>query len=95
MRYTIIFDPGALREFDKLPDEAKARLSKMIDSLADEPHPQGSTKMSSVDAYRIRAGEYRAVYAIKDKQLIILIVKVGHRRNVYEDLGLVKRRLKN
>lgn len=67
MRYDIIFDPGALREFDRLPKSAQAKLSEVIDCLAEEPRPRGSVKMAGVDAYRVRAGDYRAIYAVKEK----------------------------
>ena len=94
MRYQIIFDSGALREFDKLPKASQARLGEVINGLSIDPRPQGSVKMAGANAYRIRAGDYRAVYAVKDDRLIVLVVKVGHRKEVYEDIELIRRRLK-
>lgn len=93
MRYEIVFDPGARREFGKLPQMAQSRLGEVIDRLREEPRPPGSVKMAGADAYRVRAGVYRAVYAVRDEQLIVLVVKVGHRKEVYEDIELIRRRL--
>lgn len=94
MRYEVVFDSGALREFDKLPKASQARLGEVISDLSIDPRPQGSVKMAGVNAYRIRAGVYRAVYGVKDERLIVLVVKVGHRKEVYEDIELIRRRLK-
>lgn len=93
MRYEISFDPGAFRELGRLPEAARSKLAAVIARLADEPRPPGCTKMSGADAYRVRVGDYRAIYAIRDDRLVILVVKVGHRSDVYKDLALVRRRL--
>lgn len=94
MRYEVGFDAGALREFAKLPSSTKTEISKALGELSEEPRPYGSRKMAGMDAYRIRAGDYRAVYAVRDERLIVLVVWVGHRKEVYGDIGFVRRRLK-
>ncbi len=94
MSYEVIFYRGALREFDKLPLQAQKEIGGAVDALAEEPRPQGCTKVVGADAYRIRVGTYRVVYAVKDERLVVLIVKVGHRRDVYSDIRTISKRLK-
>ncbi len=93
MSYEVIFDPGALREFDKLPGASRQRVAEAIDDLSEEPRPQGTVKLAGIDAYRVRVGTYRVVYAVKDDRLVVLIVKVAHRRDVYKEIETIKRRL--
>jgi len=93
MSYEVIFHAGALREFDKLPDATRRRLTRIIDDLAEEPRPQGVVKLASVDAYRIRVGDYRIVYAVRDERLVVLIVKVGHRRDIHKEIATIRQRL--
>jgi mRNA interferase RelE/StbE len=95
MSYEVILHPGALREFDKLPRLAQRRLSQVIDGLAEEPRPQGAVKLAGPHAYRLRVGTYRIAYAVRDERLVVLIVKVGHRRDVYTDIETIKQRLKH
>ncbi|MBK1642629.1 type II toxin-antitoxin system mRNA interferase toxin, RelE/StbE family [Chromatium okenii] len=84
MAYKIIFAAVARRQFEKLPSLARKRLNEAITKLADQPRPSGVTKLSGeVDLYRVRGGNYRAIYRIEDDQLLILVVKVGHRSAVY------------
>ena len=60
------------------------RIIERVEELASNPRPAGVKKLVSEDnLYRVRVGEYRAVYQIRDRELIVLIVKVGHRREVY------------
>ena len=94
MSYEVIFHAGALREFDKLPDAARKRLTRVINDLAKEPRPQGAVKLAGVDAYRIRVGDYRIAYAVRDERLVVLVVKVGHRRDLYKEIATIKQRLK-
>lgn len=94
MSYSVIFHPGALREFDKLPKELQSRLGETVDRLAEDPRPQGSVKLADVDAYRVRVGVYRVAYAVQDERLVVLVVKVGHRRDIYREIAVIKQRLK-
>lgn len=94
MSYEVIFHRGALREFDKLPAAAQQRIGEVVDALAEDPRPQGAAKVAGADAYRIRVGDYRAVYAVKDDRLVVLVVKVGHRKDVYTDIRTIGKRLK-
>jgi mRNA interferase RelE/StbE len=82
--YQISIDPAAMRELKKLAPKVRQEVSDAISALATEPRPDGVRKLSgSKNSYRIRVGEYRVLYRITDKELLILVVKVGHRRDVY------------
>ena len=84
MAYTIQFKPLALRQFGKLPREAQKRLAAKIESLRYVPFPPGCKKMTAVpDTWRIRAGDYRVVYQVHRGVLLVLVLAVGHRREVY------------
>jgi mRNA interferase RelE/StbE len=94
MRYEIGFDPGARREFARLPEAARKAVRNALDCLSDDPRPHGVKKMADLDAYRIRVGVYRVVYAIEDDRLVVLVVQVGHRKDVYRALDVIRKRLK-
>ena len=67
----------------KLPREIQMRIIERVEELASNPRPAGVKKLVSEDnLYRVRVGEYRAVYQIRDRELVVLSVKVGHRREV-------------
>ena len=84
MAYTIQFKPLALRQLEKLPRDAQKRLAAKIESLRDDPFPPGSRKMEGIpDAWRVRAGDYRIVYQVFRGRLLVLVLGVGHRKDVY------------
>lgn len=84
MSYQIEFSRQADRQFRYLPSQIQQRLKSKIDLLATTPRPPGSEKLSGADQlYRIRVGDYRIVYAVEDDRLLVLVVRVGHRREVY------------
>ena len=86
MGYSIAFAAAAKRQFDKLPKPAQRQLGGVIAQLAEDPRPSGVAKLSGKEGlYRVRGGDYRAVYRIEDDQLLVLVVKVGHRREIYRD----------
>ena len=84
MSYEIGFKPSALREIRKL-DESRQDIISEIELLADNPRPDGCKKLKGEsNLYRIRVlSNYRVVYEIQDRKLIVTVVKVGHRRDVY------------
>lgn len=85
LAYAIQFKPVALRQLAKLPREAQKRLGAKIEALRDDPFPPGCKKMVAVpDAWRIRAGDYRIVYQVHRGVLLVLVLTVGHRREVYK-----------
>lgn len=83
-RYRILIKPSAVKEIEKIPfKKDRQRIVSKISGLAENPRPRGCEKLSSQDKYRIRQGRYRIIYAIEDTDLIVTVVKVAHRKNVY------------
>ncbi len=84
MRYTIEFRPAAARDFRKLSADVRPRLAKKIDALATTPRPNGAKKLAGeTELYRVRVGDYRIIYQVEDARLVVLVVRVGHRRDAY------------
>ena len=84
MAYTVQFKPLALRQLEKLSRDIQKKLAAKIESLRDDPFPSGCKKMAAVpDTWRVRAGDYRIVYQVQQKILLVLVLMVGHRKDVY------------
>lgn len=84
MVYAVEFAPGADRGLRKLAPQIQMRLRPRIDALANNPRPPRARKLRGADElWRIRVGEYRIVYEIRDKVLLVLIVRIAHRREAY------------
>ena len=82
--YRIEFTPRAARDFRVLPKATQRRLASHIDMLAQKPRPAGVKKLKgSDDLYRLRVGDYRILYQIKDTILLVLIIRVAHRKEAY------------
>ncbi len=87
MRYSVEFRPAVLKNIKRVPKKELRRIKKKIDDLAENLPDQTTTKMKGNNAFhKIRVGDYRIVYEIHDDRLVILIVKVGHRKDVYKRL---------
>ncbi|MFH0800235.1 MAG: type II toxin-antitoxin system RelE/ParE family toxin [Pseudomonadota bacterium] len=86
MSYRVEIETSAIREFQKLPKEAKASLGDVLDNLEREPRPLGAKKLINQEGYRIRKGDYRILYAVDDKALVVQVYRIGHRRDVYRHL---------
>ena len=83
-QYRIEVTATAERQLKKIRREDKVRILRAISLLAREPRPSGCKKMSGYDdIYRIRIGNYRVIYEIDGKQIIVVILKIGHRREAY------------
>ena len=85
--YKIFFRGSVLKDLDVLPKKDLHRIMKRIEALADNPRPSGCEKISGLERYRIRQGDYRIIYSIQDDVLTIWVVKVGHRRDVYRRIN--------
>jgi mRNA interferase RelE/StbE len=84
--FAIVFTERADRQFRKLERPVQQRLSGAIDGLRTDQRPPGSKRLTDAgDLWRIRVGAYRIVYTIVDDRLVVVVVKVGHRRSVYRD----------
>ncbi|MET0498328.1 MAG: type II toxin-antitoxin system RelE/ParE family toxin [Steroidobacteraceae bacterium] len=81
--YELLFKKSVARDLRPFPKQDVKRILQRIRALADEPRPPGCEKLSGQERYRVRQGVYRIVYEIEDGLLTVLIVKVGHRREVY------------
>lgn len=82
--YSVEWKRSAVKELRDLPRVAVSRIVDAVDELASEPHPPGSRKLVGADhTYRIRIGDYRIVYSVWASQLLIEIIRVGHRKDVY------------
>ncbi len=82
-KYSIQIKKSAYKEIKKLPTKDLEMVLAAIDKLAINPRIIGSIKLSNDEKYRLRVGNYRLLYAIEDDILVIFIVKVAHRRDVY------------
>ena len=82
-KYKIELKRSAEKDIKKLPEKDLKKILVKISSLADNPRPKGCIKLSADEKYRIRVGVYRILYQIKDKYLVIIVVKVAHRKDVY------------
>jgi mRNA interferase RelE/StbE len=81
--YCVRLKPRAEREMDKLPLAVAKRIWTKLFSLEIDPRPQGSLKLKGTDGYRIRIGDYRIVYSIDDRERLVDVARIAHRREVY------------
>jgi mRNA interferase RelE/StbE len=84
MQYSVSVLPPAAKQLAKLDPQIRKRVAHAITALAENPRPPGSKKLVGVDAWRIRMGDWRIIYQIHDDRLIVLVMRIGHRRDVYE-----------
>jgi mRNA interferase RelE/StbE len=83
-RNRIELRPVALRSLRKLDPQVRRRIQGAIALLAEDPRPPNAKKLKGRDAFRLRTGSYRVIYTIEDDVLLIVVVTLGHRRDVYE-----------
>jgi len=83
-KYNILIKPSAVKEIEHIPRKDRVRIIQKIQGLADTHRPQGCEKLTGENRYRIRQGGYRIVYSVSDRELHIIVVKIGHRRHVYK-----------
>jgi mRNA interferase RelE/StbE len=81
--YKLVFKKSVAKDLRPLPKQDVKRILQRIRSLADDPRPVGCEKLSGQERYRVRQGVYRIIYEIEDTRLVVLIVKVAHRREAY------------
>ena len=87
MKYTVEFDKEAKKQLLKLDKKNRRQIENKVDKLAEDPTPAGCKKLDDKHKiYRIRSGNYRIVYQVKNKKLIVLILQIGHRRDIYQKL---------
>jgi mRNA interferase RelE/StbE len=81
--YKISIKPSAVKEIEAIPQRDRQRIVARIQGLSSNPRPPGCEKLSGQDKFRLRQGVYRIVYSVNDDEPSLLIVKVGHRKEVY------------
>jgi mRNA interferase RelE/StbE len=84
VKYEIRIKPSAVRELEGIcTKQQRQRIVKRIRDLSHDPYPHACKKLSGMDKYRIRVGRYRILYTVENEKLIIHIIKIAHRRDVY------------
>ena len=81
--YSVVIKPSAVKELEAVPRKDRLRIAQKIRALAGNPRPAGCEKLSGLEQYRLRQGRYRIVYSISDPEQTVLVVKIGHRKEVY------------
>jgi mRNA interferase RelE/StbE len=82
-RYRVVFRRSVAKDLQGIPSRDVRRILATIVSLSEEPRAAGSEKLSGQEKYRVRQGDYRIIYEIHDDVVVVVVVKVGHRREVY------------
>lgn len=83
MRYCVILPKSVQKGLDRLPDNVAERILCRLAEIESNPRPADVKKLKGRDAWRIRVGDHRVIYEIHDRELQILVITVGHRREVY------------
>jgi mRNA interferase RelE/StbE len=83
MSYQVIILKSVRKELDRLPDDVASRILARLAGLETNPRPPDVKKLKGRDAWRIRVGDYRVIYEIHDRVLQIIVITVGHRREIY------------
>ncbi len=87
MAYSVELTPQAARDLKRLNARNRVRVAARIDRLSADPRPQGATKLKGAeDLFRIRIGEYRLIYRIQKEILVVLVVRIGDRKEIYRRL---------
>jgi len=83
--YEVRFLVTARRELLRVPAQIRSRVANALRALAADPRPSGCQKLTSgTDYYRIRVSDYRVLYEVRDRDVLVLVIKIGHRREVYQ-----------
>jgi len=83
-RFEVIFKQSVAKDLRQIPKKDVTRILNRIKALSIEPRPPGVEKLSGQDKYRVRQGAYRILYEVRNNELIVVVVKIGHRRDVYK-----------
>jgi mRNA interferase RelE/StbE len=82
-KYSVVLSKKAQKQLDKLPDNIAEPILDAITNLEENPRPAGNKKLKGRDGYRIRVGNYRIIYDIYDSELIVDVIALGHRKDIY------------
>ncbi len=81
--YRLLIKPSAAKELEGVPPKDRKRVATKLQRLASDPRLPGTEKLSGQEKYRLRQGDYRVLYSVDDDRAAVVIVKIGHRRDVY------------
>lgn len=81
--YRLVIKKSVAKDLRKIPNQDVTRILSRIRSLSDDPRPAGAEKLSGEEKYRLRQGNYRILYSVNDTEICVVVVKVGHRREIY------------
>lgn len=85
MSYRITLAPSAARQLRKQDPQVRRRIQAALELLADDPRPPAATRLvGGAGEWRVRTGDYRVIYEVHDDELLVLVLQLGHRRNVYQ-----------
>lgn len=85
MTYRIELAPSAARQLKKVTPDVRRRIQAVLELLADDPRPPAATPLvGGAGEWRVRTGDYRVIYEINDLQVLVLVLRMGHRREVYD-----------
>jgi len=82
--YELVFKKSVAKDLTSIPTKDVARILKRVEALRQDPRGEGCVKLSAQERYRVRQGVYRIVYEIHDNELVVMVVKVGHRSAIYK-----------
>jgi mRNA interferase RelE/StbE len=83
-RYSVAISRTAEKQLKKLPRTDQRRVARALTALGDDPRPAGSRKLTGFDdVFRLRVGRYRVIYSVEGRRLLVIVLKIGHRKDVY------------
>ena len=82
--YKVEFSKRVRKDFREIPEHDANRILSKIKALAEEPLPADSKKLKGEELFRIRLGNYRVIYSIEDEKMLVFVVKLGHRKDIYK-----------
>lgn len=84
MPFTIVFKPSVLKKSKRFPKKDLKRIKEKLDSLCEDPHVNAIKVREIKDGWRVRVGDYRILYRIENNRMVILVVRIDHRKQVYK-----------
>jgi mRNA interferase RelE/StbE len=84
--YTVQFRPRAAKQLTALPKGVRKTIAQVVDALAENPRPSGAVQLKGTDFMRVRVRDYRVIYELRDDVLLVLVVRIGHRRDISRGL---------
>lgn len=84
MKYSVILSRSVRKQLERFSGDTERRILTKLSELESNPRPSGCKKLKNRDAWRVRIGDYRVIYEIHDKVLQVIVITIGHRREVYQ-----------